>query len=267
MIGNTLRKEREKQKLSLKDIEQATSIRSVYIDALEKGEYDKLPGEVYAKGFIKNYGNFLNLNGEELVRQFIMEISAVATPVETAVNETSKNSIAATNVGEKYRNNQQNISTDSAESETDSKKYLVAAVALIVILLGGIIYGFSGGEEETAAVAKIEKPAPVETQTVVQVVETPKTPAPEPVTPAPPAPVKGVNLQATFSGDCWTRVIVDGGVAYEGMIVAGQTFDWNGEKSVNVLLGNAGAAQFVMNGQSVGAIGAYGDVVEKNFTL
>ena len=264
MIGNTLRKEREKQKLSLKDIEQATSIRTVYIDALEKGEYDKLPGEVYAKGFIKNYGNFLNLNGEELVRQFIMKISAVAAPAEPAVQETSKNSIAATNVGEKYRNDQQNISTDSADTETDSKKYLVAAVALITILIGGIIYSFSGSDEE---IAQVTTPAPVKTQTVTQVVETPKTPAPEPVTPAPPAPVKGVNLQATFSGDCWTRVIVDGGVAYEGMIVAGQSFDWNGKESVNVLLGNAGAAQFVMNGQSVGAIGAYGDVVEKTFTL
>ena len=53
---------------------------------------------------------------------------------------------------------------------------------------------------------------------------------------------------------------------YEGMISAGESFDWKGNQSVSVLLGNAGAVQFVMNGQSVGAIGGYGDVVERDFT-
>ena len=271
MIGDTLRKAREKKKISVRDVENETSIRSVYIDAIEKGEYDKLPGEVYAKGFIKNYANFLNLNGEELVRQFVMEISTVAAQEENSISETPKNSINATNVGEKYSNNQQVNSTDFSNFEDDSRKYLVAAVAFIAILISGIFYTFSDSEEENITVAKVETPAPVKETPqvekaveVAQVAETPKIP--EPVTPVTP-PVDGVNLQATFSGDCWTRVIVDGGVAYEGMIVAGQSFDWNGKESVNVLLGNAGAAQFVMNGQSVGAIGAYGDVVEKTFTL
>ncbi len=274
MIGNTLRKEREKQKLSIRDIEQGTSIRSVYIEALEKGEYDKLPGEVYAKGFIKNYGNFLNLDGEELVRQFIMEISTVANAPEdtpAAENLNSKNTIAAKNVGAKY---QTQTSTEILNNESDSKKYLAVAAAVLAILLGGIIYNFSGSDEETVTIAQTEvKPVPVETSKVEQVAETPQPPAPEvqqpvnPPAPPTPPPVEGVNLQATFSGDCWTRVIVDGAVAYEGMINAGQTFDWKGNQSVNVLLGNAGAAQFVMNGQTVGTIGGEGDVVEKTFTL
>ena len=280
MIGSTLRKEREKQKLSIRDVENETSIRSVYIEALEKGEYDKLPGEVYAKGFIKNYGNFLKLNGEELVRQFIMEISAVAAPNENPVAENPKNSIAATNVGAKYQDKQQINSSTISDVENETKKYLVAAVAFIAILISGIIYNFSGSDDESISVSQNETPiVPVETQQISEtpkveekVVETPvavevQKPAEIPQPPVPEIPVaSGVILQATFSGDCWTRVIVDGGMVYEGMISAGQTFDWKGNESVNVLLGNAGAAQFVMNGQTVGAIGAYGDVVEKNFT-
>lgn len=289
MIGDTLKKEREKQKISIQDVEQGTSIRSVYIDAIEKGEYDKLPGEVYAKGFIKNYGNFLNLNGEELVRQFIMEISTVTTAQEenpAEENQNTKNTIAATNIGEKYTSKQQ-ISTNenyNSEFEDNTKKYLVAAAAFIAILLGGIFYNFGGSDEENITIAQSEvKPVPVETQQISEtpiveekVAETPatvetqkpvETPAPEVQTvAATPAPVEGVNLQATFSGDCWTRVIVDGTMFYEGMISAGESFDWKGNQSVSVLLGNAGAVQFVMNGQSVGAIGGYGDVVERDFT-
>ncbi|MBQ7704910.1 MAG: helix-turn-helix domain-containing protein [Selenomonadaceae bacterium] len=265
MIGDTLRKEREKQKLSIQDVEKGTSIRAVYIDALEKGEYDKLPGEVYAKGFIKNYGNFLELDGESLVRQFVMEISPATAQIEDTQPENAKSEdkIAATNISQKYQTRQEK----KAEENSDSKKYLAAAVAALAILIGGIFYGLSGSDSdtETPTVAQTETtpkpapaaetpPAPVETQQVAQV----QTP--------PPPPVNDVNLQATFSGDCWTRVIVDGAMVYEGMIGAGENFNWKGNQSVSVLLGNAGAAQFVMNGQNVGTIGGDGDVVEKTFT-
>ena len=100
MVGDILRRERERQELTIQDVEQGTSIRAVYIEALENGEYDKLPGEVYAKGFIKNYGNFLELNGEDLVRQFIAEITpAVAEPeISQAEKSKSENKIAAKNI-------------------------------------------------------------------------------------------------------------------------------------------------------------------------
>lgn len=271
MIGDILRKEREKQKLSLRDVEEGTSIRSVYLEALEKGEYDKLPGEVYAKGFIKNYGNFLELNGEDLVRQFIIEITPVASAIEDSQPENlnSENKIAAKNISQKYPSKQ----TDSTENvKSDSRKYLAAAVALIAVLFGGIFYAFSGSDSETVEVAQkekitapaVEKPAVVESQQVAQVVEVPQTPPPAPV--APP-PVNDVNLQATFSGDCWTRVIVDGNVAFEGMFNAGQTQAWKGNQSISVLVGNAGAAQFTMNGENIGTLGDAGAVVRRTFTI
>ena len=40
MIGDTLRKEREKQRMTIQDIEDGTSIRASYIEAIENGEYD-----------------------------------------------------------------------------------------------------------------------------------------------------------------------------------------------------------------------------------
>ena len=86
MIGDILRKERERQKLTVRDVEQGTSIRSVYIEALENGDYDKLPGEVYAKGFVKNYAGFLNLDAETLSKEFSAELSPPV--VEVAEGET-----------------------------------------------------------------------------------------------------------------------------------------------------------------------------------
>jgi cytoskeletal protein RodZ len=70
MIGDKLRQERERQNLSIKDIEKGTSIRALYIDAIEKGDYKTLPGEVYTKGFIRNIANYLHLDANACVKQF-----------------------------------------------------------------------------------------------------------------------------------------------------------------------------------------------------
>ena len=75
MVGYTLRQERERQNLAIEDIEQGTSIRASYIEAIENGEYDKLPGSVYTKGFIKNYAKFLGMDPDAVVKEFAADIA------------------------------------------------------------------------------------------------------------------------------------------------------------------------------------------------
>ena len=70
MVGDILRKAREKQGLTIADIEEGTSIRKLYIEHIERGNIDALPGMVYAKGFVRNYAAFLHLDAEHLVQQF-----------------------------------------------------------------------------------------------------------------------------------------------------------------------------------------------------
>lgn len=62
-IGEVLRLAREQQGLTLQDVSDALNIKREYLEALEKDEYDAIPGAVFVKGFIRNYGNFLELDG------------------------------------------------------------------------------------------------------------------------------------------------------------------------------------------------------------
>ena len=73
MVGDILRSARVKQGLTIADIEKGTSIRALYIESIEQGNIDNLPGMVYAKGFVRNYAGFLHLDAEELVQQFAEE--------------------------------------------------------------------------------------------------------------------------------------------------------------------------------------------------
>ena len=285
MIGETLRRERERQKLSLKDIEQGTSIRSAYIEAIETGEYDKLPGEVYAKGFIKNYANFLNLNSEALVKEFIREI---APPVVEAEDVSVKNSVIETvetpkvERVEKVRTKiteleEPNVKIRQNKGGSNSSILVIAAVVFIAVIAGGIWYSIQpqqGGEivkadvhtEQTQKI--VNEPDAIGTATQTPTMQNNSaTPANNSAVNSVSAVTpQNVSVQARFTGDCWTRVTADGVVVYEGIANAGQVLDWNGKERVNVRVGNAGAVEITMNGQNVGHIGAMGQVVEKTFT-
>lgn len=69
-VGETLRQKRKEMNLSLKEVENATSIRMNHINAIEDGDMDKLISPVYAQGFVKQYAVFLGIDGEAIIRQF-----------------------------------------------------------------------------------------------------------------------------------------------------------------------------------------------------
>src|ERR1700722_4707051 len=68
-IGNTLKQKRKEKNLSLKEVENATSIRMGYLQAIEEGELNKLISPVYAQGFVRQYASFLGVDGEAMVRE------------------------------------------------------------------------------------------------------------------------------------------------------------------------------------------------------
>ncbi len=69
-MGETFRAKREEMSLSLKEVENATSIRMIYLQAIEEGRVDHFLSNVYALGFIRQYGNFLGFEAEKLAKEF-----------------------------------------------------------------------------------------------------------------------------------------------------------------------------------------------------
>jgi len=69
-IGNSLREARHRQQLELSEIEQATKIRARYLQALEEESFDALPAQAYVKGFLRNYAEYLGLDGQLYVDEY-----------------------------------------------------------------------------------------------------------------------------------------------------------------------------------------------------
>lgn len=68
-----MREERLRRNLTLEDVAKATKIRVAFLQAIEKGDYQKLPSAAYVQGFVRNYVDFLGLPKRESLALFRRE--------------------------------------------------------------------------------------------------------------------------------------------------------------------------------------------------
>ncbi|MCK5466463.1 helix-turn-helix domain-containing protein [Candidatus Parcubacteria bacterium] len=72
-VGEYLKRKREELGISIKDLGNKLNIKDSYLEDLEKNNYEKLPPDVYVKGFIKSYSELVGFNSERMIKLFIKE--------------------------------------------------------------------------------------------------------------------------------------------------------------------------------------------------
>lgn len=88
-LGRMLREKREHLGISLDELQTRTKIRKRYLIALEDGDWDLLPGDVYARGFVRSYAEVVGLDGKELLTSYIDDNP---TPTEHTVDAPKNDS-------------------------------------------------------------------------------------------------------------------------------------------------------------------------------
>ena len=79
-LGNQLRRARENKGVSLEETEKATGIRKRYLEALEEGRFEALPGQIQLRGFLRNYANYVGLSGDEMLSLYERRSHSAQTP-------------------------------------------------------------------------------------------------------------------------------------------------------------------------------------------
>ena len=244
MVGDTLRQAREKQGLTIADVAGETSIREAYLEAIEKGNYDALPGDVYAKGFIRNYSRFLQVDGDALLQEYDSERNIVKAlePVDVPqAKEPPKQKANLFTSGDDYRHRMER------EEKSGSRKFMIL-LAVMVVFLGGVYIAFmDDGSENTASKAPVVKSEQQQKQQ------------------EPEKKVEGIEIKARLLADCWISVKVDGTSVFEGTAEKGREFTWKGKNTVEIVAGNAGGIEITENGKNIGRLGEAGQVTEKSF--
>lgn len=70
VLGEQFRKKREEMRLTLKEVENSTSIRAGFLQAIEEGNISNFLAGVYVLGFIKQYAVFLGFDLEKIMKEY-----------------------------------------------------------------------------------------------------------------------------------------------------------------------------------------------------
>lgn len=239
-IGNILREAREAKRLSFDMVEQKTNIRKKYLQALEDESFDIMPGRVYAKGFLRNYACFLGLDPIPLLSAFdeknpVPEVEVIEAP-KTYINLESKRRpgfwvlgfIAVALIAFFAYNPSVNIVDYPSKAPDISQQ--------------GNNQGNSG------------QPAPGNSDV-------------EPID-STPQEEQGIRIVLdVVEQTSWMSVEVDGVHAFQGILSAGETKEFKGNKKINVRLGNPGVVEVELNGAPIGVLGQTGQPISKEFTI
>jgi cytoskeleton protein RodZ len=79
-FGERLKRERELREVTLEEITAATRISPRFLDALENEDWDRLPGGVFNRGFVRSVARYLGLDEESLLGEYDLAHGAPVNP-------------------------------------------------------------------------------------------------------------------------------------------------------------------------------------------
>ena len=124
-VGRLLKAAREETRQNLRDVAERLRIRYQFLEAIEEGRYQDLPGAAYATGFVRAYAEYLGLDGLEIARRF---------KEEGAIGKMS---------------NELAFPIPAAESGLPSRSLLLAGVAMLGVVYG--VWHFVGSPDKPLA--------------------------------------------------------------------------------------------------------------------
>ena len=77
-FGDELKRERELRQISLREIAEATKISLRHLEAIERNDFDVLPGGVFNRGFVRAYAECIGVDPETMVNAYLLQLRSQA---------------------------------------------------------------------------------------------------------------------------------------------------------------------------------------------
>ena len=256
-FGEHLRRERELRGVSLDEVAAATRIKTSFLEALENGRWEELPGGAFNRGFIRATARFLGLDEDGMVAEYALE---TGTAVQ---NRPSDDSAGA--MPRDYR-----------------PAIIVASIALLLIIagawLGHHLYWVHKQKRQAAAQAASaqtsapdsaassspadgESPAPDAASMVSAAPAGNPGASQPPVSAAKGAPPVAapkaaavpdtLKLKVEASKKADVKILGDGKTLFKGRLHSGEPKVFEAKDSFEVTAGEAGRVHLQLNGQAV----------------
>jgi cytoskeleton protein RodZ len=257
-FGERLQREREMRGITLEEIADSTKIGTRSLRALEQEDFDKLPGGIFNKGFVRAYARYLGIDEEQAVADFLAAAGEAEQPLPSP--KPTEKQVA-------YR--------------SGSRGWAVV-LALAVLAAGGSaawrmgwgpFAGHASPPVQTPPV--VQAPAPSTSATSVAAAPAgeastqPSAAAGSEAASGPagqPASEEGFVVVLRAREDTWLSLTADGQPVMEGVLAAAATREVRAKDSVVLKLGNAAGVEVSHNGTALPVLGRPGEVRTVTFT-
>lgn len=233
-FGEHLKREREMRGVTLEEISVATRIATRFLMALENEQWDRLPGGIFNRGFVRAVAHFLGLDEESLVAEY-----AEATDDRPEVA----------------------VWVEPAPAAPRHHRGAWTALLLLIVLGVG---GWLGYRYYGSLIATWRAPVPTAPKTSPPpppAVEASPSAAAQPPAETPSAPTNAepLELKIDVGRPTQVTVVADGKTVLNREMKSGERESFQAQVSFEIRVGNASAVLLELNGQTVPPLAAPGE--------
>jgi cytoskeleton protein RodZ len=248
-FGEHLKRERELRGVSLDEIAAATRIKTSFLEALENGRWNELPGGAFNRGFVRATAHFLGLDEDGMVAEYALEIGG-----ESQAKAPSQ---------------------PSGALPRDYRPALIAVSVFFLLLIGAVWFihhrisvrrqkaaaaAMAAATTAASSTAPTKTPASAATNaaaaTSIAPGATPATPPnPSPAGPAvtnsAPSATDPLKLRLETSKTTRVQVNGDGKILFKGRLHSDDPKNFQAREGFEVVSNDPGVVKLQLNGQSV----------------
>ena len=235
-FGEHLKREREMRGVSLEEISQATRIAPRFLTAIENEQWDKLPGGVFNRGFIRSIAHYLGLDEDSMVAEYALHTKGRAEPGV---------------VGDP---------PDKPESRWRQVLVLIAFAAIVVAvgwfaikyLLPRAVAYMHQRDENSSSFTRADSDSvqtPANTAPTTAPPSADSSPSPATVKPEPAKNPLTLKLEAARPAD--VTIVADGKVSFAGHMATGEIKQFAAAGAIQIASSEASAVLIDLNGQIV----------------
>jgi cytoskeleton protein RodZ len=243
-FGIIFKTTREAKGLTLAQIARETRISLRYLEAIENEQFHLLPGGIFSRGFVRSYADRLGLDPEKTVTEFL-RLSGDQDPV---VMEEAP------------------VSAPQKDQARRAWVPILIGVLILIVIVFYVVRRDRAGQPAENVTARINAafvtlpPTPPSPATVAPTVAVEPIPAPEP-TSASNSATDVLTIEIAATAEAWVKVTADGREVLPGEILqSGMTRRFPAQRSIALVVGNAGGITIKVNDHAISPLGQSGQV-------
>jgi cytoskeletal protein RodZ len=249
-FGERLKRDRELRGVSREEISAATRIGSRFLEALENEQWERLPGGIFNRGFLRAAARFLGLDEDDLIAQYDLAITEHQSQIEASAN----------------------LPVPKERTKTPPRRFVFVGLVGTLCGIGLLATGWfawgwrypspqqaashsdavisalrSAGQPEASAFSGSNEPTGSPGTAALTTTATPTG-----------ATSRALQLKVEAGKETAISVSADGSKVFEGSMIAGQSRTFTAQDAIDISAEDAGALLLELNGQTLAPLGPPG---------